>query len=200
MLRSLVGSEMCIRDSNQCVLSCPDNSQKINDYCLCNDGYFNKGLTSTVSCEACSTTCKRCPILEKDCTVCVEEKTSHSESGDCKCPEYYEYVNNQCQCIEGFYEECNETCQCKPCQNGCSMCEDETACSNCGPNFEIVGSQCVACASTQYYSDDLKCVNCPTNCLRCDKSICSECKQYSKLVFGVCECCLLYTSPSPRDS
>lgn len=198
--------------SNPPTCTCPGNSVQISTNCVCNAGYYYS--TSTV-CSACNNNCATCTATAGNCLTCQD--TVHSSGiPNCACPSNSMLTGSSCVCNGGYYYSSITVCSscsanCATCQNSasnCLTCIDTThmnSAPNCNcPNFSTLTSGSCTCNNGYYYSSNLvcsicssqcsTCVNSNTNCLTCVDTVhmssppSCNCPTYSTLVQSQCVC------------
>lgn len=101
------------------------------------------------------------------------------------------YVQNQCVCAPGFYENANKVCT--PCGAGCQQCTNATVCLSCASASTPNGDGTCSCRTGSLlitFANGLYCQPCTINCASCSvvSSNCTSCKNGMVLQNGVCIC------------
>ncbi|EAR87303.2 transmembrane protein, putative (macronuclear) [Tetrahymena thermophila SB210] len=163
------------------------NRVMVNNYCECEDGYYQ--YKNQLTCSRCNGSCKKCNYNKNKCSECFENA--------------YLDLNNQCKCYDGFFSNFDQKCEkcssnCKKCQGRsdfCTQCIDDInmkppscKCPN-GMYFDLADQKCKFCS--------YKCSTCtdrPDQCTTCTKGyqlapLCiKECDQFQELDFQKNEC------------
>ena len=74
------------------------------------------------------------------------------------------------------------------CPANCSNCSS-LSCLICAPGFGLYDAGCKLCASDQFSTGSLPCINCTAYCLTCASvNTCKTCKPGFSLINGLCYC------------
>ncbi|CAD8161406.1 unnamed protein product [Paramecium octaurelia] len=167
----------CINSSTYCT-SCEQTRHLDQNQCLCNTGYFEKGLSN---CSKCDSNCYNCNLNSKKCTECDKNSLRLLNTN-----------TNTCQCqsgtteIDGLCQQCNVNCQ--ECLNTI------TNCTSCVSQKILVNSQCICIDGTYLSNLDNKCYSCNSTCATCVglDSFCLTCASDKNRIINVtnhtCNC------------
>jgi len=154
---------------------CKDQFYLQDGQCLptCPEGHYHKGDTDVGRvCEQCSPKCKSC--MSSD--ICTECQNSLYLTPESKC---------EADCPDGYYEKAIGTTgnTCPPCSENCSLCTNETFCTECrnGAYLTPSGTCEVSCPDGYYgEGEDLigrVCLPCAAPCNKClTATHCTQCR------------------------
>lgn len=153
---------------NECI---EHNFLKDNTTCVnpCGTGYYSNELNKT--CEPCKADCSG--VSSENC--CAACSGGADKCDKCKEGNILEKGTTSAECVvecpDGFFSS-NE--ECKICPATCTKCTSDTNCTECLPEFHLVGGQCISeCPLSQTMKTE---PNGDKNCVPCDDSQCATCR------------------------
>lgn len=190
---------------DKCVANCPLGTTKVNGRCeSCLDKTCEIcSINAPANCEKCSNgylvenTCVSvCPKgyypdeIKKECIACDFKCTACISSTECtECKQEFALVGTECtnKCPEGSYfhiGKCNE-CNIDDCKN-CALENSAPICIECKTK-NLFDGICIEICPKGSFSENLKCVPCPSTCLECvNNEICTLCKPNIFMLEGKC--------------
>ena len=141
--------------------ACIENCKVCNDGSTCLECDLGFYLDDLLGCGLCPPSCSACwrngfGVVE--CVACVAGFGILDKECVPKC-----LVENECSCDDGMFFN-KTTGICEECIENCRFCENK--------------SYCVECYERFYLTNNLKCKECPRNCLNCtiiEKSVKAKC-------------------------
>lgn len=113
--------------------------------CVCEQGYYyNQDEEACVN--RCHNKCEYCKKYYDSCTVC-----KFASPRD---------IENDCECLDGYYEKSDDCWQCNP---KCATCENAKECLDCAEKRS--GEKCEC--DERYYEEDYQCKACHYSCRNC---------------------------------
>ncbi|CAG9330186.1 unnamed protein product [Blepharisma stoltei] len=154
--------------------ACPENSNLVGGFCICNTGYY---YSTNKMCSPCSSQCAACTVDANVCSSCIDPIHSSSPP-NCYCSANSQLTAGSCVCYSGFYFSSSSACS--ACPSNCATCNSETSCltcldtvhmteapsCQCPENSSMQGGSCT-CNTGYYFSGSFTCSPCQENCQTC---------------------------------